>query len=369
MAKVNPHFQRIQREIIFPVIEKKMEGKKNLVNLGIGDVALPLTPHISQAIKDATTEMTNRPIGYGPAAGYSFLRSALSEKHNVPAGEIFISDGINSDLAGIQELFDTSCKIGVIDPGYPVFGDTNIMAGRDITLLPCTLENNFIPQPPSCHLDLIYLCSPGNPTGVAMTTSDLEKWIDYAKEEKALIIFDAAYNSFITSDNVPKSIYDIPGAKSVAIEMHSFSKSHGFTGLRCAYSIVPHETGLNAMWQMRQNTKYNGCPYIVQKGALAALTCLDSKRQVQSYLECAQMLKNALGNEIFGGKDSPYLWWKVPEDMTSWQFFDLLLDEHNIVSIPGLGFGKSGEGYVRLSAFTTKPEVEKALQRLNVYAH
>lgn len=369
MVKVNPHFKRTEREIIFPVIEKKIEGKNNLVNLGIGDVALPLTHSIADAICQATQEMTKRPIGYGPSAGYSFLRDALAQKHHICADEIFISDGINSDLAGIQELFDISCSIAVVDPGYPVFADTNLIAGRNVTYLPCVASNNFIPQPPNAHVDLIYLCSPGNPTGVAMSRSNLEMWVNYALQENALIVFDAAYASFITSENVPKSIYEIPGARNVAIEMHSFSKSHGFTGLRCAYTIIPEETGLIPLWNKRQNTKYNGCPYPIQKGALAALACPDAPKQVQSYLACAQALKNGLDGTIHGGIDSPYLWWQVPDGTTSWQFFDHLLEQHGIVSIPGSGFGKSGEGFVRLSAFTTMAQVKTCLERLNVYAH
>ena len=371
MPKVNPNFQRLQREIIFPIIEKKMEALKHIdiVNLGIGDVALPLAPDIAKAIQGAIDEMTQKPVGYGPAAGYPFLREALAKKHQTLPDEIFISDGINSDLAGFQELFAFDCPIAALDPGYPVFGDTNLMAGRKVSFLPCVEEYGFIPQPPTFPVGLIYLCSPHNPTGVAMTKSDLTKWITYAKDCNATILFDAAYNAFITSDDVPHSIYEIEGAKDVAIELHSFSKSHGFTGLRCAYAIVPQETGLTELWQKRQNTKYNGCPYAIQVGAMQALKSKEAKRQVLSYLDCAKTLKSALGPTVCGGIDSPYLWWKVPDNRSSWEFFDELLNEHHILGIPGSGFGQFGEGYIRLSGFTTKTHVEKALDRLNAYAY
>ena len=367
MVEMNPHFSRIQREVIFPIIEQKIAemGDVSLINLGIGDVALPLDPHIAEAFSMAVQEMTMRPIGYGPAAGYVFLREKLLYA-DLSIDEIFISDGINTDLANIGDILSPDAIVATIDPGYPVFGDTHLMAGRTVITLPCTLENGFIPQPPQENIDVVYLCSPGNPTGVAMTYKDLEMWVSYALEHDVLIIFDAAYADFITSDDVPKSIYEIPDAKKVAIEMRSFSKGYGFTGLRCSSTAIPKETGLNTLWHKRQNTKYNGCAYPIQKAAAAAL---DITPQINVYLDCAKQLKSALGNDVYGGVNSPYLWWKVPEKMTSWEFFDQLLFEHRIVGIPGSGFGKSGEGYLRLSAFTTPEVVSKAIKHLGQYAY
>lgn len=367
MVKMNPNFSRIKREVIFPIIEQKMAamGDIPLINLGIGDVALPLNPHIAEALSAAIQEMTTHPIGYGPAAGYAFLRDKLLYC-DLSIDEIFISDGINTDLANIGDIISSDSVVATVDPGYPVFGDTHLMAGRQVITLPCLLENGFIPQPPKQSIDVVYLCSPGNPTGVAMTYTDLEMWVSYALKNDVLIVFDAAYADFITAEDVPKSIYEIPNAKKVAIEMRSFSKGYGFTGLRCSSTAVPKETRLNALWHKRQNTKYNGCPYPVQKAAAAAL---DIEPQVTVYLDCAKQLKSALGSDVYGGVNSPYLWWKVPDGKTSWEFFDQLLHEHHIVGIPGSGFGIHGEGYIRLSAFTTPDAVTNAIEHLGQYAY
>lgn len=374
MVKVNPHYERLKRPIIFPVIEQKLKEFKgnDLINLGIGDVALPLAFDVAQAVSAAMVEMSQKPIGYGPAEGYLFLRRALLDEYsnyNIGVDEIFISDGINTDLANIADLFDPTCKVATIDPGYPVFGDSSLLAGKQVITLPCVEENNFIPKPPSEKVDVIYLCSPGNPTGVAMTRTDLEMWVAYAQSNDAIILFDAAYAGFITSPDVPKSIYEIEGAQSVAIEMRSFSKSAGFTGLRCSYSVIPEATGLTKLWKRRQNTKYNGCSYPVQCGALQALKSEESSAQVKTYLQCAGALKEALGQNVYGGINSPYLWWKVPDGMSSWEFFDVLLQEHHILGIPGVGFGSCGEGFVRLSAFTTMDKIKEVTNRLGAYAH
>lgn len=374
MVKVNPHYERLKRPIIFPIIEQKLKEFQgdDLINLGVGDVSMPLAFDIAQAMSAAMVEMSQEPIGYGPAEGYLFLRNALLNEYRhygISTDEIFISDGINTDLANIADLFDPSCKVATIDPGYPVFGDSSLLAGKEVLCLPCLEENNFIPQPPSQSVDIVYLCSPGNPTGVAMTEQDLEKWISYAHKTGAIILFDAAYAGFITSSDVPQSIYEIDGAKSVAIEMRSFSKSAGFTGLRCSYSVIPQETGLTKLWKKRQNTKYNGCSYPIQRGAVQALQSEQASAQITAYLECASALKEALGQNVYGGVNSPYLWWKVPEGMSSWDFFDLLLQEHHILGIPGVGFGSCGEGFVRLSAFTTMDKVKEVTNRLGAYAH
>ena len=393
MAKINPHYQELKREYIFPVIEQKLADlkkrfpKATILNLGIGDIAQPLVPSIVKAICLATKEMGEESSlrGYGPSEGYDFLRKAIAKNEfahlGIDASEIFISDGANSDTANIQELFDVDNTIAITDPTYPVYLDTNVMAGRGskILFLPCTEKTGFLPVPPKKHCDLVYLCSPSNPTGVAFTRKELAAWIDYAKKEGAIILYDNAYVAFITSPNVPQSIFEIEGAKEVAVEFRSFSKSAGFTGLRCAYTILPKtvqanlgrkEVSLHSLWKRRQNTKSNGVAYPIQRGAEAVFTKQgqkETKAQVQSYLEQGTLLRKgltSLGYKCYGGVDSPYIWWKTPQKFSSWEFFDLLLEKCHLISVPGRGFGPSGEGYVRLSCFTHSLIAKEALKRI-----
>jgi LL-diaminopimelate aminotransferase len=383
MAKLNTHYRQLKREYIFPIIEEKLFSFKEkfplaaVVNLGIGDVALPLASSIATAIENATREMTTVTgmRGYGPSEGYLFLREAIVNQEYPSVGitpdEIFISDGTNSDASSIHELFSSANRVAIVDPTYPVYLDANIMAGRGgrVTLLPCTKENQFCPTPPSDHFDLIYLCTPGNPTGVAMNRSLLEQWVAYALKEKAVLLIDNAYSAYVTSSDVPKTVYAIPGADEVAVEFRSFSKSAGFTGLRCAYTVLPKKVlkgKLYPMWKKRQSTKSNGVAYPIQRGAEAALSghgATETRAQVATYQANARRLKAALssrGFTVHGGIDAPYLWWEVPEGTSSWEFFDHLLTTCHILAIPGRGFGAHGEGFIRLSAFTTPEQVTTA---------
>jgi LL-diaminopimelate aminotransferase len=387
MVQLNSHFKKLKREYVFPIIERKLAEARekhphlSVVNLGVGDIALPLVPSVAKAICDATQEMTTRSgmRGYGPSEGYSFLKEAISQKCyagcDISPDEIFISEGTNGDATNIQELFSTKCKIGIPDPTYPAYLDSAIIGGRlsKVTLLPCSEENGFCPAPPKEHLDIVYLCSPNNPTGVAMTRVQLKAWIDYAKRENALLLLDNAYEAFVTSPEVPRSIYEIEGAKEVAIEFRSFSKSSGFTGLRCAYTVVPKaiiQGKMNTMWLKRQSIKFNGVSYPIQRGAEASLSpegVKETRRQVQQYLQQGKILNNGLiklGFSCVGGLDAPYIWWKVPKGKTSWEFFDEILEKCHLISIPGRGFGRHGEGYIRLSTFTTTDQAQLALDRL-----
>jgi len=386
MTKLNHHFQKLSGNYLFPEIEKRVAALKMkhpnapLINLGVGDVTTPLSPSVITALTAASKEMGVRETfrGYGPSEGYLFLREAIA-KHdykNISPDEIFISDGANTDIGNLQEIFSLDNKVAIPDPTYPVYVETNVMAGRTrpllktgryggITYLPCNEENGFQPQPPNVHVDIVYLCSPNNPTGVAMDRELLTRWVKYAKEHEAVIIYDGAYEAFITTD-APRSIYEIPGAKEVAIEVRSFSKSAGFTGLRCSYTVVPFDLkvrdagaihSLNALWKRRVDTKTNGVSYPIQKAAAALYTPEGQKEMremVRTYGERAKMLLEGLkklGYTVFGGIDSPYVWCKTPPKITSWEFFDFLLENANIVSIPGLGFGLEGDGYIRFSAF------------------
>lgn len=393
MAKINSCFQDLKREYIFPIIERKTDELKqnhpnaSIINLGIGDIALPLASSIAKAICQGVLEMQEKTSmkGYGPSDGYQFLKTAIKEneyKHlNIGADEIFISDGANTDTASIQELFCQSSIVAITDPTYPVYFDSNIIAGRlkNILFLPCTKESRFVPLPPKEKCDLVYLCTPNNPTGVALNKEELKAWVDYAKAHDAILLVDNAYAAFITSSDVPSSIYEIPGATDVAIEFKSFSKSAGFTGLRCAYAVVPKgvfayfedkKISIHSLWKKRQSIKSNGVSYPMQKGAEAVYTKegqKETKSQVVSYLEQGQILLHGLktlGHTCYGGTDSPYIWWQIPKGLTSWQFFDILLEKCHIISIPGSGFGKSGEGFLRLSTFTTKDKAEEALKRI-----
>ncbi|MDN3506929.1 MAG: LL-diaminopimelate aminotransferase [Simkaniaceae bacterium] len=378
---LNPHFQRLKSAYIFPIIEKKLaelqkeHPNQKILNLGIGDVCLPLAPKVAEAICEATREMTESPRGYGPCGGYDFLKDAICEHEYASFGitpsEIFISDGANSDSSCLQELFADDCKVIVTDPTYPVYRDANLIAGKKLITIPLTEEEGFIPRPPKERADLVYLCSPCNPTGVAMNRSDLEEWIAWAQENQAILLIDNVYNGFATSEDVPKSIYALEGANEVAIEIRSFSKWAGFTGLRCGYSVVPktlHLPELHSLWQKRIDIKTNGVSYPIQKGALACYYPEVKKEldeQLAQYKKSASILRSCLkdlGQTFFGGIDAPYIFWKAPTD--SWTFFDELLTRSKIISIPGSGFGPCGEGFVRLSCFITPTTAQEAADAL-----
>ena len=361
---------------------------KKIIKLGIGDVTKPIVPACLEAMHKAVDEIGTQEgfKGYGPEQGYPFLRKAIVENDYKARGaqiqedEIFVSDGAKCDCGNIVDIFATNNKVAITDPVYPVYLDTNIMAGREVTYLPVTEENDFKPELPKEKVDMIYLCFPNNPTGTVLKKEDLKKWVDYAKENKAIILYDAAYEAFITEENVPHSIYEIEGAKEVAIEFKSYSKTAGFTGVRCAYVVVPkalkgytktgEEVLLNPLWNRRTCTKFNGVSYIVQRAAEATYS-EEGKRQIgeniKYYLENAKIIKEGLeeaGFTVYGGVNSPYVWLRVPKNMTSWQFFDKLLEEVNIVGTPGSGFGKHGEGYFRLTAFGTKENTVEAIERI-----
>ena len=348
----------------------------------------PIVPACLEAMHKAVEEIGTKEgfKGYGPEQGYPFLRKAIVENDYKARGpqiqedEIFVSDGAKCDCGNIVDIFATNNKVAITDPVYPVYLDTNIMAGREVIYLPVTAENDFKPELPKEKVDMIYLCFPNNPTGTVLKKEDLKKWVDYAKENKAIILYDAAYEAFITEGNVPHSIYEIEGAKEVAIEFKSYSKTAGFTGVRCAYVVVPkalkgytktgEEVLLNPLWNRRTCTKFNGVSYVVQRAAEATYS-EEGKRQIgeniKYYLENAKIIKEGLeeaGYAVYGGVNSPYVWLKVPKNMTSWEFFDKLLEEVNIVGTPGSGFGEHGEGYFRLTAFGTKENTIEAIERI-----
>jgi LL-diaminopimelate aminotransferase len=392
MAILNSSFKQFQREYIFPVIEQKLEDLKKtfpdaqILNLGVGDVALPLAPSIASAIAHSVMEMTTMEgmKGYGPSNGYAFLREAIAAHEfshlGITPDEIFISDGTNSDAVNILDLFERSNAIGITDPTYPAYLEASILQGqKKVISLPCLAEHNFAPLPPLERCTLIYLCSPNNPTGVAMNRDQLKIWVDYALEQGALLLFDHAYEAFITSPDVPKSIFEVDGAKECAIEFRSFSKSAGFTGLRCAYTILPktvkaklgHENvSLHPLWSRRQAAKFNGVAYPIQKGAEAVYSQegqTQTRAQINTYLTQAKRLKSGLlglGLTCYGGIDSPYLWIKAPKSTTSWDFFTALLERCHLICIPGVGFGAQGEGFVRFSSFLTHEKTTLALERL-----
>ena len=391
MAKGNTHFNQLKREYIFPIIEKKLEMLKNsnpqaeIINLGIGDVTLPLAPSISKAIQEAALEMSlpKQIYGYGPSQGYFFLRKAIIDHHYpaLSAEEIFISDGINTDIVNILDLFHLSCTVAIPDPSYPAYLDSNLIVGRrkKILWMPCHEKTGFVPEVPTQKVDIIYLCSPHNPTGTAMTKKQLADFVAYAKENDTILLYDNAYEAFITSSNVPKSIYEIPGAKDVALEFRSFSKSAGFTGLRCSYLVLPQTVtalfgkkrlSLHSLWVKRQSIKFNGVSYPIQRGAEACFSSQgksEIQAQVAYYLSQAHTLKEGLINQgytCFGGIDAPYIWWKTPENLSSWNFFDILLKTCHLISVPGSGFGMHGEGFIRLSSFTSPETSQKALKKI-----
>ena len=407
MIKINENFMNLQDSYLFSTIAKKVaeytekNPDKKVIKLGIGDVTRPIVPAVIRAMKKAVEEQGTQEgfRGYGPEQGYDFLRKAIVENDYKARGieieedEIFVSDGAKCDCGNIVDIFAQDNKVAITDPVYPVYVDTNVMSGRsgkwdedkniyeNIVYLPVTAQNDFKPELPKEKVDMIYLCFPNNPTGTVLDKKELKKWIEYAKENKAVILYDSAYEAFITEENIPHSIYEVEGAKEVAIEFRSFSKTAGFTGLRCAYVVVPkklkgytkkqEEISLNKLWNRRTCTKFNGVSYVVQRGA-EAVYCKEGKEQIKEninyYLENAKIIKEGLeksGYTVYGGKNSPYVWLKVPEGMTSWEFFDELLEKYNIVGTPGSGFGPHGEGYFRLTAFGTRENTIEAMERIN----
>ncbi len=402
MITINEHYLKLQASYLFADIAKRVAAfqesnpSKEIIKLGIGDVTKGLTPASIKAFHSAIDEMANDATfrGYGPEKGYEFLRQTIASNDfqsrgaEISADEIFVSDGAKCDTGNFQELFTQTTIIGLPDPVYPVYLDTNVMAGRSesfvdgryqgIVYLEATKENGFVPSLPQEKVDLIYLCFPNNPTGSTISKSDLKTWVDYAREHKALILFDAAYEAFITDDSLPKSIYEVEGAKEVAIEFRSFSKSAGFTGTRCAYTVVPKECTaydslgnkqlLHGLWNRRQATKFNGVSYPVQRAAEAVYSQggkVQCKELIDSYMNNARVIcqtMDNLGYDYVGGKNSPYIW--IDGRMDSWEFFDILLKETGVVCTPGAGFGKCGNGYIRLSAFNSLENVTEAMKRL-----
>ena len=384
--KINENYLNLASNYLFADIAKKVKAFKmqspdaDVISLGIGDVTQPLAPSVIEALHKAADEMATSTTfrGYGPERGYDFLREAIvthdfrARGINIEADEVFVSDGAKSDTGNFQELLAEDCVVAVTDPVYPVYVDSNVMAGRRIVKLPCTAENGFVPELPSEHVDVIYLCYPNNPTGTTLNREQLKVWVDYAIRENALIFYDAAYEAFIQHDDIPHSIYEIPGAKQCAVEFHSYSKTAGFTGIRCGYTVVPKALGLlNSLWNRRQSTKFNGTSYLSQRAAEAIYTP-EGREQVKAtiayYMENARLMRKALtdmGFMVYGGVDAPYLWVRTPNGMKSWEFFDWMLRSAHVVCTPGVGFGSSGEGYVRLTAFGTHENTEKALRRIN----
>ena len=386
--QVNTNLQQMKGGYLFTEIINRTKAyqtvhpEAHILRLGVGDITRPLPAPIVQAMHQAVEEMGNADTfhGYGLENGYLWLRQTIIENDYTPRGvvlepeEVFISDGAGSDLGNLSELFDTHNTVAIPEPAYPAYEDTSFMAGRQVEFVPCTKERHFVPELPKNHADIIYLCYPNNPIGTVLTREQLTRWVRYAQEHKSIIIYDAAYEAFIQDPEIPHSIYEIEGAKEVAIEVRSFSKTAGFTGVRCGYTIVPKATGLQAMWLRRQCTKYNGTSYISQRGALASYTP-EGKAAIRAniayYHETAQILLRGLqelGYEVFGGVHAPYIWCRVPEGYTSWSFFDYLLENCQVVCTPGAGFGPSGGGYVRFSAFSYRKDCEEALKRIQTLA-
>ena len=381
---LNTNFQSLPNNYLFTEIAHRTEAYKathphaHILRLGVGDVTLPLPLPIVDAMCRAVEELAhpNTFRGYGPEEGYQWLRQLIIENDYRPHGiclepdEVFVSEGAGSDLGNLSELFDSANRVAILDPSYPAYVDSSIMAGRAIEFLPCHAENGFVPELPKQKADIIYLCFPNNPTGAVLTRAQLKQWVDYALANKSIIIFDAAYEAFIEDAEIPHSIYEIEGANEVAIEVRSYSKSAGFTAVRCGFTVVPKQTGLQAMWFRRQCTKYNGTAYVAQRAAEATYTPL-GKAGIQAnlthYKNTAHLLFNTLhkmGYQVYGGKNSPYIWCRVPAGYNSWSFFDHLLNNCQVVCTPGAGFGPSGEDYVRFSAFSHRKDCEEALQRI-----
>jgi LL-diaminopimelate aminotransferase len=407
MALVNENFLKLQAGYLFPEIGKRRRAfqqahpEAKIISMGIGDVTEPLVPAVIEAMHKAVDEMAHAKTfrGYDDGGiGYEFLREAIrindfqARGIQIDIDEIFISDGAKSDTANSQELFGLGNVVAVTDPVYPVYIDSNVMAGRTgpvakqgvyqkILYMPATVENKFVPEPPEEKADLIYLCFPNNPTGAVATRKQLQRWVEYAQKSRSVLFFDAAYEAFISDPDIPHSIYEIPGAKEIAIEFRSFSKTAGFTGVRCAYSVVPktlradsdagQSVALNPLWSRRLCTKFNGVSYITQAGAAATYSA-EGKKQIRAtiavYMNNARMIRetlSGLGYQVYGGVNAPYIWLKTPEGLSSWEFFDLLLAKANIITTPGVGFGPSGEGYVRLTAFGEPENVREALARIS----
>ena len=405
MTRINSHYQKLKAGYLFPEISRRVQSfaadhpNADLIRLGIGDVVLPLAPRVLQGLHDAADEMGRGGSfrGYGPEQGYDFLRELIvthdfaARGVDVSADEVFVSDGSKCDTGNIQEIFDPSATVAVGDPVYPVYVDTSVMAGRTgdaderghfagIQYLPCTKENGFVPPLPDRPADLIYLCFPNNPTGSVASKAELKKWVDLAREHGSVILFDAAYEAFISDDSIPHSIYEVEGAREVAIEFRSFSKTAGFTGTRCAYAVVPKDlkgegangepVAVHSLWNRRQSTKFNGVSYIVQRGA-AQVYSDEGRKQVRAnidyYMANAKTIREGLaaaGLTVHGGTNAPYIWLETPAGMGSWDFFDRLLHDAHVVGTPGSGFGPAGEGYFRLSAFGDRDQVAEAVQRI-----
>jgi LL-diaminopimelate aminotransferase len=405
MALINENYLKLPGSYLFSEIARRVNEFKqanpdaDIIRLGIGDVTLPLPPAIVGAMTKAVEEMGRKETfrGYGPEQGYPFLIEKIIENDFRPRGvelavdEVFVSDGAKCDTANFQELFGIDNILAVTDPVYPVYVDSNVMAGRtgiynakgqfdNIVYLPCTEENGMKPALPQERVDMIYLCFPNNPTGMTLSKNELKKWVDYARENRSIILFDSAYESYIQEDDIPHSIFEIEGAREVAVEFRSFSKTAGFTGTRCAYTIVPKEVmvydsngkahDLNSLWLRRQTTKFNGVSYPVQAGA-AAVYSEEGKKQIKEmigyYMENARIIREGLtqaGYKVFGGVNAPYIWLKTPDNMGSWEFFDKLMKEAHVVGTPGAGFGLNGEGYFRLTSFGDRENTERAVERI-----
>ena len=399
MIRINENFLNLNDNYLFTEIANRTKNYKDahpnadIIKLGIGDVTLPLPECVIKAMHSAVEELSNKNSfkGYGPEIGYHFLREKISEWDykklgiDVNVNEIFISDGISTDIGNFGDLLDINNSVGIANPVYPEYLDVSLMSGRNnIVFIPFSDNNNFTPPLPTTKVDLIYLCMPNNPTGTALTRTELKKWVDYAINNKSLILFDAAYERFIEEDDIPHSIYEIEGAKKVAIEFKSYSKTAGFTGVRCGYTVVPEEViaydknnneiKLNSLWNRRQSTKFNGASYISQKAA-EALYSDDGQKQIDEnikyYKQNCKIIRDGLiqsGYKTFGGVNAPYIWFKVPDGYTSWEYFDLLLDKVHVVTTPGSGFGTEGEGYLRLSSFNSHENTLEALNRIKDFA-
>ena len=389
MVKINDNYNRLEGSYLFSTIAKKVAAftaehpDKKVIRLGIGDVTRPLPKAVISALHSAVDEMADESTfrGYAPDKGYDFLRRTICENDfrlrgcDIDEDEIFVSDGAKPDSGNIQEIFSTDSSVAVCDPVYPVYVDSNLMAGRKISYMPCEAQNGFKPRVPDREYDIIYICSPNNPTGSALTRAELQQWVDYAAGCGAVIIFDAAYEAYISEEDVPHSVYECKGAKECAIELRSFSKNAGFTGLRLGYAVVPKElvrggVSLNSLWARRHATKYNGAPYIVQRAGEAVYS-EEGKRQVRVlvdyYMGNASYILSGLtkaGFKAFGGVNSPYVWMATPEGMSSWDFFDMLLEKANVVGTPGVGFGSCGEGYFRLTSFGSNENTREAVDRI-----
>ena len=404
MARLNENYLKLTAGYLFPEIARRVaafaarEPEAEIIRLGIGDVVLPLAPSVREAITGAVDEMATEEgfRGYGPEQGYEFLREAIARGDFADRGievspdEIWVSDGSKCDSGNIQEIFAADAKVAVPDPGYPVYVDTNVMAGRSgeadgdgryrgLVYLPCTEENGFVPEPPAETVDLVYLCFPNNPTGSVADHQALSRWVEWAREHRAVILYDAAYEAYVSDPALPRSIFEVDGAREVAIEFRSFSKTAGFTGLRCAYMVVPGElkgdaggtaVGVGELWARRHTTKFNGVSYPVQRGAEATFSEAgrrELRERVDHYMENARLIREGLGAAgltVHGGTNAPYVWARTPGGMSSWDLFDLLLEKARVVSTPGAGFGASGEGYFRLSAFAKREDVERAIERV-----